>query len=231
MNQKEFFFNKNQYQFNYYNEDRSGLGCLNEIVERNDYKLHLFENIENGIFIDIGANCGVNTIILAKQNPKSVVYAFEPYKKVFNLLEKNIFDNNLKNVKAFNLGVSKEGVDELTLSIYNEMSGANSSYAVNEKFSDTYHIKNETTKIKCTSLDFFVKTNGIDKIDLLKIDCEGAEFDILYNSKTLESDKIKNIVGEFHNLKYNQCDNNSSKLIEYCEKHIHGIINITVLSL
>lgn len=230
MKQKNFSFNNNQYIFNYYAEDTSGLGCFTEIVERNDYKLHLFQNIENGFIFDIGANCGLNTLILAKQNPKSMILSFEPYKKVFDLLEKNVIDNNLQNVKIFNLAVSKDDVKELNLSVYDQMSGANSTYAKSSEFAKTYRIKEEIIKINCKSLDSLVEEYKIDKINLLKIDCEGAEYDILYNSKTLQNKKIENLVGEFHNLKYNECENNPSDLIKYCEKYIDGIINVTVLS-
>lgn len=230
MNQKNFSFNNNQYIFNYYAEDTSGLGCFTEIVQRNDYKLDLFQNIENGFIFDIGANCGINTMILAKQNPNSIVFAFEPYKKVFDLLEKNVNDNNLQNVKIFNLAISKEDIKELHLSIYDGMSGANSTYAKATEFAKTYKIEEKIVKIPCRSLDSFVDEYKIDKINLLKIDCEGAEYDILYNSKALQQNKIKNLVGEFHNLKYNHCENNPSDLIKYCEKHVDGIINITTLS-
>jgi len=230
MNNVKFKFNNNEYSFFYNPEDTSGLGCISEIVIRNEYKLDRFVGLKESTFIDIGANCGVNTIILAKQNPESIIYAYEPYYKTYELLQKNISENKLTNVRAFNLAVSKKGINKLMLSIHETMTGANSTYAENLKFSNQYGINQNFSEVECDYFDNIIEKFNIAKVELLKIDCEGAEYDILYNSKALENNKIKNIVGEFHDLKYNQCDNNSSKLIEHCKKYINGSINITVLS-
>ena len=53
---------------------------------------------------------------------------------------------------------------------------------------------------------------------MLKIDCEGAEFDILYNSKQLQAGNIEYIVGETHS--FDKKKNNRESLLEYLEKYV-----------
>ena len=78
-------FNNNTYNVCINEYDASGQGCINEIFINNEYVLHSFNNLKTNI-IDIGANCGLATIILAKQNPESVIYSFEPHYPTFKLL-------------------------------------------------------------------------------------------------------------------------------------------------
>ncbi len=70
-----FIYSDNKYKLCINPDDSSGNGCIREIITRNNYGLDNFKNITSTI-IDIGANCGVATIILAKQNPKSIYIFF-----------------------------------------------------------------------------------------------------------------------------------------------------------
>jgi len=53
-------------------------------------------------------------------------------------------------------------------------------------------------EIQCVTLDDVFKKNKIDKCDLLKMDCEGAEFEIIYNASSECLDKIEEIRMEYH---------------------------------
>lgn len=225
--------------------DPSGNGCVDEIVHRDEYILTNFKK-SGGAIIDIGANCGVATIILAKQNPETIVYSFEPHIPSFNLLEKNVKVNNLTNVKAFNLAVSD--VSGKTIKLFHSpiCSGGNTTCSDPNTFVShfDYDFKSQNklyieSEIKTISLDDIISNNNIESIDLLKIDCEGAEFEILYNSKSLIDGYIKNMVGEFHDLIYNTqtqttqntqtTKNNSETLLNYCRNYIEGIVKISIL--
>ena len=201
MKSLRFTYYNCDYNFEYNENDASGLGCIKEIVTNDDYVLHKFTNNEKKHFIDIGANCGIATIILAKQNPLSTVYSFEPDKLLFDILNNNITINNLTNVKTFNFAVSKDGVDSLELCLHPDYSGGNSTYSDVNNFKSHFNTNNISSyTVKCISLDKIVDDNFIDEIELLKIDCEGAEYDILYNSSNIKKNIVKNMVGEFHNF-------------------------------
>lgn len=225
-----FTYMGKEFIVNYDTNDNSGIGCINEIVIRNEYNLDKYCNQKNKVFVDIGANLGIATIIMAKLNPESIVYSFEPFKKTFDLLVKNIELNSLTNVKAFNLAVSNKTNKTLDLSILNWMSGANSTCADAKLFENNWNSV-DVQKVDCISFDEIILINKIDKIHLLKIDCEGAEFDIIYDSDLFKDKIVENIVGEFHDLKYNKALNRSKELIEYCEKHVDGICKISILQI
>jgi FkbM family methyltransferase len=232
MNSLEFTYNHNVYQFRYYDFDHSGLGCIREIVSQNEYLLDQFVNNKNKYFIDIGANCGVATIILAKQNPESIVLSFEPDQQVFKLLEENVKVNHLTNVKVFNLAVTKKEITSLKLYIHPHYSGGNSTYAGLDAINQFFNKNIDFYEVNTTYLDKIIADNNISEVELLKIDCEGAEYDILYNSEFMRTNNIKNMVGEFHNLQYNTLVNsNYNDLLNYCEEYVKGILKITKLDL
>ena len=208
--------------------DPSTEGCIKEIIHRNEYRLEQFINIESGTFIDIGANCGIATIILAKQNPTSVVYSFEPDINVFKVLEENIKLNNLSNVILFNKAMCRKETKTIELCLHPNYSGGNTTCAEKTVFG-------KNTIVECVSFDEIIDTYKIAKIDLLKIDCEGAEYEILYESDYLKKRIVKAIVGEFHNLSYNKkitnINYNANNLIEYCKLYIDKILPITILNI
>jgi FkbM family methyltransferase len=217
-----------QYSLIINEKDPSADGCVVEIIHRDEYHLSNFQNIEGAHFIDIGANCGVATCILAKQNPLSTVLAFEPDKEVFKVLSLNVQLNNLTNVKLYNMAVSKKGVSELTLTLHPSYSGGNTTYS--NKQAAIYFFNNQsiqTYTVPVTSLDAIIEEHSISNLPLLKIDCEGAEFDILYDSEYLKKRYIKNIVGEFHKLSYNQIDpsltDDPQKLKDYCAQYVDSV--------
>lgn len=227
----KFTYNNNNYIFNYNPNDPSELWCIDEIVTNNEYLLDNFTDNINKNFIDIGANCGVATIILAKQNPLSTIYSFEPDPKVYEVLKSNVIINKLDNVKLFNMAVSKPNIDYLKLFYHPLYSGGNTTYSDTESFNNYFHKETESISVKTTSLDEIIKNNNMDYIELLKIDCEGAEYDIIYGSQEFKNNKIKNIAGEFHNLRYNnKVINRAEELIDYSKKYINGIFKISILN-
>lgn len=223
-----FSYNSQNYTILENTSDPSTIGCINEIVSRNEYRLEQFTNIENGTFIDVGANCGVATIILAKQNPNSVVYSFEPDPRVFKVLEENIKLNKLSNVILFNKAMCRKETKTIELCLHPSYSGGNTTCADKTVFGNN-------TIVDCVAFDEIIDKYKISKIDLLKIDCEGAEYEILYESVRFKERIVKAIVGEFHNLSYNikitNTNYNANKLIDYCKQYVDNLLPITILNI
>ena len=81
--------------------------------------------------------------------------------------------------------------DKITISIgRNDYSGGSSSIMT---FDDRYHIRVECDVM---GLDEMWGEFGLDRVRLIKIDCEGAEYDILYNTHHLTN--VDYLTGEFH---------------------------------
>ena len=213
--------------------DASTYGSINEIVFRDEYVLKEFKSDEANVFIDIGANCGIATIILAKQNPNSIVYSFEPDIRVFNILCKNVVLNNLSNVKLYNYAVADNGIKSIKLGLHPQYSGGNTTCADLNSLTNYFNCGIDCIDVKCVSFDEIISQNNIKKVKLLKIDCEGAEYEIIYGSKYIKSNIIENIVGEYHSLPYNIKTSNktTTELINYTKQYVKGIFKITILIL
>ncbi|MDP2673193.1 MAG: FkbM family methyltransferase [Nanoarchaeota archaeon] len=167
---------------------------INEVWIHKSYNPKGFEINKNDIVIDIGAHAGIFTILASYYAKNGKVYAFEPMKENYELLKENIKLNYAKNIEAINKAVSnKSGKLKFYVS-QTKNKGQNSFY----KLSDTQ----KQISVEKISFKNFIKK--IPKINFLKIDCEGAEYEILFSLSKKELEKIKKISMEFHNYgKYN----------------------------
>ena len=105
-----------KYTFYYLSNDKYiGQRIALEKYEPYETKLILRQVKKSDVAVDVGANIGYYTILLADKVGKTgKVYAFEPDKINFEILLKNIKANNLENVIAVNVAVgSKNGKDYL----------------------------------------------------------------------------------------------------------------------
>ena len=141
------------------------------------------DNVKDGDnVIDLGANIGYFTLILAKLvGPTGKVFAFEPDPRNLALLKKNVEYNNYKNVIVVPKAVSNVN-DKCTLYTGQKTFGQNKIYKPkNTKTQKFIPIDSETVR-----LDDFFKTNGLlDKISFIKMDVEGAEFLALSGMKEI----------------------------------------------
>lgn len=142
---------------------------------------------KDSIVVDIGANIGVFSLYAAINGAKKV-YAYEPNPEAFQSLQSNIRINRLEDVIVpFNLGVS--GSDNEKIFIKNQSSPYNKV---------EHSASLDTVEIDTVSLSTIVNSIGGEGIDLCKIDCEGAEYDVLYNTPDEWLSKIKNVRMEHH---------------------------------
>lgn len=78
-------------------------------------------------------------------------------------------------------------------------------------------------EIKCISFKDIFDENKIERCDILKMDCEGAEFEIFYNTPGEYFKKIKEIRMEYHNIDEN---NNIKRLTEFLEGNGFVIVEL-----
>jgi FkbM family methyltransferase len=116
---------------------------------------------------DIGANAGWFSILFAKRDLSSSVFAFEPIPRTYELLKTNIALNKSENIQMFNYGLSDKTQD-LDFYYFQEGSGNASAINVSENKS--------AERINChvKSLDSCMKDIS-DSVDFIKCDVEGAE--------------------------------------------------------
>ncbi|MBU0706509.1 FkbM family methyltransferase [Patescibacteria group bacterium] len=139
--------------------------------------------------IDIGGHLGFFSLYASLLNSGVPIYCFEPHIGNFALLKENLKNNRVRNVTAKNLAVSnKIGEAELFLS----------KEDLNHSIVCAIEPTDEVQKIQTITLEKILDRHNIGQCDLLKIDCEGAEFAILEDSPQKVFDKVSHIFLEYH---------------------------------
>ena len=155
-----------------------------EIFGQEQYKKGLIK--KNMTIIDCGANVGLASIYF--KDWAKVIYALEPNPKNYECLVANT--RQFKNIKTFNIGLAARAGKEILRN--------NGDYPVGESLFGEGEVKDE---VNLYSIKEFMDDQGIDHVDLLKMDTEGAEY-IIFPSDGFEqvAGKIDAIVGEAHYL-------------------------------
>jgi FkbM family methyltransferase len=141
--------------------------------------------------IDVGANEGYFSVLASRFVGPGCVFCVEPQSRLNPVIKKNLELNRCKNVKFFQMGLSA-GTERLLLNLsLNTNSGASSIHRY-------WRIGAGTEIVAAMTLDQFVKEQDLKKIRLLKVDCGGAEEQIVNGGQeTLSSGKIDFLYVEF----------------------------------
>lgn len=165
--------------------------------EISTYKSLFKVNFEPGdVILDLGANLGIISILLSKKFPQTKIYSFEASPINYQNFVKNIEDNNCTNISPFNLAVWSTTGDTIEIPTSPTNSGGSSIYYKPEFFNQ-YPV----SKVKTISLEDIFNQNNIKNCKLLKIDVEGAEYEIFRTFPKEKLSNIKNIGIEFHKCK------------------------------
>ncbi len=141
------------------------------------------------VAIDIGAHLGGTAIKCAERG--AMVYAYEPNKQNFELLVENVKLNHFeKRIKCFNIAVDADR-GQRRLYISDTDSGCHSfdSKGLNQEKFQT---------VKTIKLDDVMDLNNLVEVDFMKLDCEGAEYNIITKALQPTLYKVKQISMEFH---------------------------------
>ena len=166
-----------------------------------NYNLHPFINlglsekdleyIKNKDIIDAGAFTGDTSIPLSKVTDKNI-YAFEPFKESFDLLKKNIEDNNIKNIVPVNKSLGNINGERTLYLSGNNVQGITSDSNMRQY--------NEELKVQEVTVDEFVKENNLN-VGYITIDVEGAKMDLLNGAiNTIKTQKPILFISIYHKV-------------------------------
>ncbi len=149
--------------------------------------------VSGGVLIDVGANKGLYARELLQQYSGHIaeLHVFEPSRE---LMEKHLVFND-QRVRVNNLALSNaSGAASLF-----KVTGSSGLNSLTKRRLDHFDVEmNDVEEISTITLDEYVWQNGIEEIDLLKMDVEGHELDVLNGAiKCLQDNKIKCIQFEF----------------------------------
>jgi FkbM family methyltransferase len=147
---------------------------------------------KGSVVFDVGANVGWFTLLAAKlTGGEGLVVSLEPEPQNFELLSKSVEMNHFDNVRAMQLCASdNDGQVTLYLATPIGMPGSHSMVR-------NFDVGSITAK--ASRLETIARQLGVEEIQLVKIDVEGAEPQVILGAKPLfESSKIKNLIMEWN---------------------------------
>lgn len=143
--------------------------------------------------IDIGANTGLFAIRMKQLYPNATLHCYEPMPANFKSLQRNLALSQLEKCKSYAEGVGGNARQE-KLYIHQKNLGGHSIYAG--------LASDESIDIKLVDLGTVLQRLDSGRCDLLKLDCEGAEFEIIQSMDFDTAEKIDRIVFEPTSSKY-----------------------------
>ena len=172
------------------------------------------------VFFDVGANVGLYTLMASKLvGPSGQVHAFEPAPIEFKYMVGNIKLNKLKNVYANKIGISNHSSNAIPYYICpNGMGAFNSLRRPSHPY--VKNLNPDVITVKSMTLDDYVKYHQIRKVDLIKIDIEGAELLALEGAKRLISkDDAPIIICEVSDLTTAAYGISARMILDWLKKH------------
>ena len=142
--------------------------------------------------VDVGANVGYFSLFLLSRFPGVRVWAYEPIPVNFELLEQYRHAHPDLQLQAVPKAVTAPACRTLTLH-YDRSDRYTTSASI---LSESEH--SDTLEVEATSLADILADHQLGELDFLKLDCEGSEYDILYQSPDQFLERIQRIAIETH---------------------------------
>lgn len=140
-----------------------------------------------GVVVDVGAHIGSFSLYAVSKRKARRVVSYEPCPDNFEMLKMNVESNNLNEVIS-PVPKAVAGKHEFRTLYLSEFSGSHSLFSGVGK----------AIQVECVTLKEVLDDNGIDHVDFLKLDCEGAEYEILQTIDESTLNRINMVGMEFH---------------------------------
>ena len=172
----------------------------NKLLAKSDDPFHIISIISDRekvcVVVDGGASIGDTSQRFSDLFPNAIIYSFEPYPEFIKCLEAKSAKNPKIHVEPFALS-STSGKEKL---IVNKSKGTNSLLTGAKLGKSIYGEQMEmesAIEVYATTLDTWAQKQGIEKIDILKLDLQGGELEALKGSASLlEDGKVSMILCE-----------------------------------
>ena len=179
--------------------------------------------IPGNIVIDVGANVGIHTVLMAKKVTESgKVFAFEPHPEIADRLENNLNLNNYKFVKIIEKALS----DKESKSNFYIYPKDNINKGISSLYKNHLEINHRKINIDVTTLDNFVKKNNVKKIDLIKIDTEGNDLKVLKGSEETIKKFSPHIIFEFEKNLWALAESTFSDIYDFLKEKNYKMYKI-----
>lgn len=183
-------------EFNVRTEKEGDAAIIEEVVDGDCYNLLAMKEagFNPKTIFDIGASMGAFAKFAHSLFPNARIFCFEPNPRSFELLKKNCpFAVNINAAVRYDgANVLTDGEGATGGGFITTREGFES--AASAKSDADHFIYSVVGEVKTTTIEAVCREHNIKVIDLLKIDCEGSEWDIFKGITT----PVNKIIGEYH---------------------------------
>jgi len=168
------------------------LHIFEEIFVDQCYALEGLQLPRGATIIDIGAHVGLFSLWITRQAPDARAICVEPSPGLHSFLRRNITENRLPNVHVLEAACASPGPAR---ALYGRGPNAMNTLFARDALGSTFH------QVACTarvSLDEIFERYGIVRCDFLKMDCEGAEYEVLFGASQATIAGIRALAMEYH---------------------------------
>ena len=127
------------------------------------------------VVLDVGANCGATTVYFARHYPDAEIHSFEPATEPRSYLERNV--EGLPNVHVHPFGL--DAVDREVPLYFGNGDSITGSVHRREANVDASEL------VELRAAGPWARDNGVDRIDILKVDVEGSETEVVTSLRDL----------------------------------------------
>jgi FkbM family methyltransferase len=154
----------------------------------------LLKEVETPVLFDVGAHTGETLVELARHFPRAVIHAFEPDPESFSLLQQAA--RQIPRARVYQLAMGDQ--PQTAKLLQNRTSMTNSILAAvperkGEQRPDLYQNVGAVS-VTVATLDQFCQAQNIDRIDLLKTDCQGFDLRVLKGAAGLLSKRQVRVI-------------------------------------
>jgi len=164
-----------------FTDNISFIDAYNEIFINEIYKFRTDENSQEKLIIDCGANIGLSALYFSEKYPNHEIICFEPDPIIFEILEQNLSTRKNNGIVLKNKAI---WISEDDLTFFRDGAMAGSFFE---------SLNRSKIKVQSEKLSKYLNR----KVDLLKIDIEGAEVEVLKANELL-LENVNNIFVEYH---------------------------------
>lgn len=173
---------------------------INEVVAKDCYRIiNLDLKNETPTIVDIGANIGIFSYYAHTKYPKAKIYSFELMEDNYQKAKDRLSD--IENIELYNKGVIGESKPCGVFTNENNPGGHKVIFENSKDYCNKDRFSNKHSHLEIDYIKFSDIFESLvhRSIDLLKLDCEGGEYDILFQCEKFNYfEGIKNIVMEIH---------------------------------
>jgi FkbM family methyltransferase len=201
MNKAKILFKRNSH--NRFVGTLAGFGrALNRYYENRNHDkasngeltvIRKMARLEPAVVIDGGANLGEYSRLFNQYSPGTTIWAFEPVESTFMQLQKRVAGH--ENIHAIHKGLYSEGCSR-EIHIMEP-----STHSTIYDLKNARHRTGHKEFIDLVRGDDFLEREGIKKVDFLKLDLEGAEYDALVGfGEAFRRKRIRVVQFEYGNI-------------------------------